>query len=66
MMDMQAAAAYREQQGSGLAGDTGRKVGKAVTHGVVGVAKGVKDAVVEELHHRKEHKGGSTLHDTFV
>eukprot|EP01048_Picozoa_sp_COSAG05_P017450 COSAG05_NODE_2380_length_3151_cov_36.572412_3_plen_143_part_01 len=43
-----AAAAYREQQGSGLAGDIGRKVGKAVTHGVVGVAKGVKDAVTEE------------------
>eukprot|EP01048_Picozoa_sp_COSAG05_P005423 COSAG05_NODE_322_length_11414_cov_47.115510_2_plen_326_part_00 len=55
-----AASAYREQQGSGLAGDIGRKVGKAVTHGAVGVARGVRDAVKEELHHKKEdHKGGS-------
>ena len=54
-----AAAAYREQQGSGLAGNIGRKVGKAVTHGAVGVARGVRDAVKDELHHKKEHKGGS-------
>ena len=58
-----AAAAYREQKGSGLAGDIGRKVGKAVTHGAVGVARGVRDAVKEELHDHKnkkdDHKGGS-------
>ena len=62
-----AAAAYREQKGSGLAGDIGRKVGKAVTHGAVGVARGVRDAVKEELHHKKDdHKGGSTTSMTSM